>query len=426
MSHGNPDTNPFEEPYSDPLNPPLEYIKLQDGRLVIDAVNTAKQYEQSLQPRIEAKSLQGGDLLSFTYADGSVEDYAISSVEPRSYAFGSNDVISPSVVAQGTLPNGERYNTELDGTSISPSGTLMSLGKFQAGGFLNSRSTEGDLVSRTLISSFLLRRPDANGNLKEVILNKQARPETPSKSFKQAEASFLDAESRLQELGFNFSDHGKSGLGSNFMAMNNNGFVFADRGIGAQDSIFVYNAAQERLEGLHRYADDGILQSVTMHAAPHQVSRAEDYESWRDLRYFSGSAMYRMCGETPFVTRTWRHPSDESPLVTIVAGGNLVGERLRSGRENPEIAYSRFEVDFIPGNRQSLDVKDLGYWIENRKEIVDYIQGGSNMSVSWHKVRFRLGALDVSVPLNSGRQAQVISAHVRETLAARDTWYDIS
>jgi len=412
-----PDDQPDMPP--DPFSPKKVYLNTPGG-LALNAIATAEQYGNPSIPQIETGSLKIGDRLHIEIEGQEPQEYAIECRTVPSMSFGSDDVNMPKLDMM--LANGERAGDRVQfvGSSISPSGTLLTPGSIKMGTYLNTVSPDGIEVSGGVITGFSVKRRAEDGRYIEVPLNHEDAKPSESQSFADFEHDYKELVDILSGNGFDFSNLDENGFSATYRKFSDDHtIVYASNqgfgcGILPQHEAYMYNADTERLVGMRYLPTKRIAQMVVMQGVTPELYAQETFAynmvgelDWRQLRSIEPSSLHRMSSRVPFVTYTWLDSSVEKPAITVKANVALEGMQRLQGTAD-------YEITIAQGEDQLLSAAQPGWWVEDPEQYKAIEVNNTTLSDS--EQSYDLSFADLSIRLlkdPSALRAELIEAFRR-------------
>lgn len=259
--------DPFSD-FKDPFVPEVVRVELPDGTDAIDLGETAMHHLEAPLPQVDSSKMQQGDVLTVEFDNDHVESFEVITMQTGSLVFASEDVTHQEVVFKRVTEGGGvdvEGPIKFYGSAISPSGMMRTPNILRVGSHMVT-----DLgVCTGSVRTFDLKRPDENGELKDVVLNK-TEVKAESDSFTGAKEAFSELEKLLEQDGFKFGDDDEeNGLSGRYTKVNGNLLVRAARqGFGCavipQDEIYAYDAEAQVLRGLRNIPTQGIFQAMVV------------------------------------------------------------------------------------------------------------------------------------------------------------------
>lgn len=332
--------DPFKD-LKDPFVPETVRIPLGDGTDAVDLGATAMNHAEAMLPKIDSSVMHEGDVLEVEFDNDHQETFEITSVKTGSLVFGSEEITDKQVAMRRVAGNkDEQPVINLYGSAISPSGMMRTPGIVRVGSFM--MTDEG--VSTGAIRTFDLKRPDENGDLQPVMLNKtEAR--TEADSFSHAKQTFKDLEELLAKDGFRFGDEDESGLFGDYTKVTGDVLVHAARqGFGCavtpQDEIYVYDAKAQVLRGLRNIPTEGVFQAMIVEGVSKEIFqeafiayRDGSIPDWRYPLTLGRSGIHKLSDFAPVISYTWLSPDQETPTVTVLEDGERVSRMLKTPKQ---------------------------------------------------------------------------------------------
>ena len=347
-------TDPFKD-NKDPFVPETVRVSLPDGTDAIDLGATAMNHIEAPLPKIDSSNLSQGDVLTVEFDNDHKETFEVGALHISSLVFGSDDVMSQEVVLKRhTEDTDEPLEETLHGSAISPYGTMMTPGTIRVGSYMVVDSG----ISAGVIRSFDIRRPDENGDLQPVALNKNER-KAPSDSFTNALQSFKEIEALLEADDFRFDDTEEDiiledgyvlegGLSKNYKRVNGDLLVYASRqGFGCavipQDEIWVYDAKDEVLRAMRNIPTQGIFQMAIAEGVTKDMFQeagigysSDGTPDWRESFCLEGPTLHRLSKDAPITSYTWMSPDQDAPIITVLEDGENVSDLLKTPKQKGE------------------------------------------------------------------------------------------
>lgn len=441
-------TDPFKD-FKDPFVPETVRVELPDGTDAVDIGATALNHIEAPLPQVDSSTLQQGDVLTVEFDNDHQETFEVGSLQTGSLVFGSDDARRPEVMLKRRTENeDEPSEVRLHGSAISPSGGFRTPGTVRVGSFMMT-----DLgVSTGSIRNFDLKRPDENGDLQPVMLNK-TESKTASEGFTKAKQTFEKMSALLETDGFKFGDVEEDevlddgfvlqgGMNKRYKRVNGDLLVYAARqGFGCavvpQDEIWVYDAKAEVLRAMRNIPTQGIIQMAVAEGVTKDIFQkagngyAKDGNTldWREP-FLDGMHIHWLSDAVPVTSYTWLSPDQEAPIMTVLEDGKNVSNLLKTPKqkgaafvENMEAhggedlietvhqtlgidpndesyIYDRLEVDIRPGEEPEPREGEAYAWTSQElaataaRKVKDatsiaYDKDGAVLSVDGHEIHIR-------------------------------------
>jgi len=375
-------TDPFKD-FKDPFVPEVVRVELPDGTDAINLGETAMNHLEAPLPQVDSSKMQQGDVLTVEFDNDHFESFEVTTMHTGSLVFASEDVTHQEVVFKRVTEDSEDVEEPIKfyGSAISPSGMMRTPSTLRVGSHMVT-----DLgVSTGAIRTFDLKRPDENGDLKDVILNK-AEAKAESDSFTRAKETFTELEKLLEQDGFKFGDDDENGLSGRYTKVNGDLLVRAARqgfgcGVIPQDEIYAYDAKAQVLRGLRNIPTQGIFQAMAVEGVTKDmfqkafIAYKEGSEpDWRYPLTLGRSGIAALSELAPVVSYTWLNPSQETPTVTVYEAGERVSKLLRTPKQKGAAFVENMKAhggeDLIEGISQMLDIDpDDGTYVYDRLEV---------------------------------------------------------
>ena len=374
-------TDPFKD-FKDPFVPEVVRVELPDGTDAINLGKTAMNHLEAPLPQVDSSKMQQGDVLTVELDNDHVESFEVTTMHTGSLVFASEDVTHQEVVFKRvTEGSGDTEEPiKFYGSAISPSGMMRTPSTLRVGSHMVT-----DLgVSAGAIRTFDLKRPDENGELKDVVLNK-TEVKAESDSFTGAKEAFSELEKLLEQDGFKFGDNDENGLSGRYTKVNGDLLVHAARqGFGCavipQDEIYAYDAKAQVLRGLRNIPTQGIFQAMVVEGVSKDMFQKAfiaydgNEPDWRYPLTLGRSGIAALSELAPVVSYTWLNPSQETPTVTVYEAGERVSKLLRTPKQKGAAFVKNMKAhggeDLIEGISQMLDIDpDDGTYVYDRLEV---------------------------------------------------------
>lgn len=386
----------------DPFSPGRVYINTPGG-MALNVVATAEQYRNPSIPRIDTGSLKIGDRLQIELEGKNPQGYMIEHAEVPSMSFGSDDIRSPQLTLM--LADGERAGdrVKLSGSSISPSGTLLTPGSVKVGMYLQVVSQDGAEASEGRIAGFSLERRTEDGQYVEVPLNHQDGVPEESRSFAAFKDGYTELAKVLSEKGFDFKDIDEDGLSARYSRLNDRTIVYASNqgfgcGVIPQHEAYTYNADTQQLIGMRYLATKQIAQMVVMQGITPELLAQETFAydvdgalDWREVRSIGPSSLHRMGRQAPFVTYTWLNRSVERPTISVLANAGVEGMQRLQGA-----AY--YEVNITQTDNPVVSAARPGWWVDDPEEYKAIEVANTTLSGDEHNYTLSFANLSIKLP----------------------------
>lgn len=331
--------DPFEG-QKDPFVPETVRVPLGDGTDAIDLFATSQNHIESMVPQIDSTSMREGDVLTVEFDNDHEETFQVTSMNAGSLVFGSDGVREKEMRMKPLAETGEQeQDIEFYGSSVFPNGDFRTSGMVRVGSHLVM-----DIgVSSAAVRSFDLKRPDENGNLQAVLLNKEEAPKPESKSFAYAKKAFETVSGLLQKEGFQFDQIDEEGfLHKRYIKQIGNLLVYAARqgfgsGVVPQDEVYAYDAKAKVLRAIRNIPTLGIMQvGVVKDVSKEDFQEAAiayrdgTYPDWRYARYVDGTTVHRLSHTSPVTTYTWLSQDQDAPIITLLEDGENISDLFKT------------------------------------------------------------------------------------------------
>lgn len=367
----------------DPFVPEVVRVELPDGTDAINLVETAMNHLEAPVPQLDSSKMQQGDVLTVEFDDDYIEAFEVTTIHTGSLVFASEDVTHQEVVFKRVTEGGEELEEPIKfyGSAISSSGKMRTPSTLRVG----SRMVTDLGVSSGAIRTFDLKRPDENGELKDVALNK-TEVKAESDSFTRSKEAFTELEKLLEQDGFKFGNDDENGLSGRYTKVNGDLLVHAARqGFGCavipQDEIYAYDAKAQVLRGLRNIPTQGIFQAMVVEGVTKDMFQKAfiaykdgSEPDWRYPLTLGRSGIAALSTLAPVVSYTWLNPSQDTPSVTIYEAGERVGKLLKTPKQKGASFVENMKAhggeDLIEGISQMLDIDpDDGTYVYDRLEV---------------------------------------------------------
>lgn len=345
--------NPFKD-NKDPFIPDTVRVRFSDGTDAIDIGATAMNHLEAPLPQIDSSIMQAGDVLTVEFDDEHHETFEVASLHSGSLVFASEDITHAKVALRRRTEIGEidEEPIALLGSAISPSGRMMMPDTIRVG----SHMVTGMGVSTGAIRNFDLNRPDENGGLHPVMLNKNKVRKAESDSFALAKQAFEHMSDLLRSDGYQFGDITPAqvldngmiiggGLDADYTKVSRDLLIHAARqGFGCavipQDEIYTYNSKAGTLRGIRNIPTQGILQTMVAEGVTEDIFqeafigyRDGSIPDWRYPLTLGSSGVHVLSDFVPIVSYSWLNPPQETPVITVLASGENVSNIFRTPKE---------------------------------------------------------------------------------------------
>jgi hypothetical protein len=399
--------NPLQDPNYDPFSPEIDRAITDDGHSVVRINETLRNYGEAMQPRLGANDMLPGDQLTIDMDDQTGRTYVVNTVHAESLDFGSDDILSPKVAMTDTR-TGE--STVLQGSSILPNGVLLTPSRIMTGWHLNTVSEAGRTIDSATISSFSLKRPDADGALKDVRLNTSEKVEE-SESFKAITDEFKKAEELMAADGYRFDQPSKTGVfdekTSVYKRRVGNTFVYADdqglgRGSTPQHQIYTYDAKQRVMRAMRHIPSEGMMQVAILRGVSKELfNETQMYGEFEKSTGIDSSHFHRLASHVPFVTYTWLSPDTTTPITSIEFDSVLGGSMLTESRtdELPVDLYpSYFKADIVQDAEGPVLRPKASDWIKDKPAFIKAMGDAASIGTKKGNLYLKFGNYDVHIP----------------------------
>lgn len=374
--------DPFKD-FKDPFIPETVRVPLPDGTDAIELGATALNHIEAPLPQVDSTKMQRGDVLTIEFDNDHTETFEVATMHTGSLVFASEDVTHQEAVFKRRTERAEDTDEPISfyGSAISPSGAMRTPSTLRVGSYMVT-----DLgVSSAAVRNFDLKRPDENGELQDVMLNK-TETKTESDSFTHAKDTFTALEKLLEQDGFKFGDDDEDGLSGRYTKVNGDTLVRAARqgfgcGVIPQDEIYAYDAKAQVLRGLRNIPTQGIFQAMVVEGVTKDIFqkafiayRNGSEPDWRHPLTLGRSGIGALSELAPVVSYTWLTPSQETPTITVYEDGQHVSKLLRTPKQKGAAFVENMKAhggeDLIDGVSQMFDIdpNDSAY-VYDRLEV---------------------------------------------------------
>ncbi len=397
----------------DPFQPENYFTETPYG-LGVDGSTFAEKKRASTNPKLDIASLQTGDLLQVEVAGQPYGKYAIEGVDTDSLAFGSDDLLQPTVhmmIAAGQRA-GERVN--FSGSSVGLS-MLTDTSSIIVGRHFKIISNDGIEVSEGMVSGFSVSRLGEDKQYHEVPLNQltQTLPESPS--FHELRGSYEAIKDVLSQRGFNFEDLDQDGFSVGYRKVTGDTYLYAcNEGFGCaivpQHELYAYDSNAHQLVGMRFLPTKQIGQLVVarnltpdLFANVTAAYDANGQPDWRATRIITAPALRSLAFTIPLVTYTWQTGSEEKPKIavdgSVAAGGSM---EAYEGMSPYGIIISQ------ESNKLSVSAVEPPYWVDDPVRYKQQETEKTELVKGPDYIRALFAGLSVDIPTDLGKLQHIL------------------